>query len=61
MLHLVWKWLNIKAFPVIPIEVFNMKNTAQRLIHFDSVRDILQLLTVENFVIHSAAEFLSER
>ena len=29
--------------------------------HFDSVRDVLYVLIVENFVLHSAAEFLSER
>ena len=29
--------------------------------HFDSVRDVLHVLTVQNFVLHSAAEFLSER
>ena len=36
----------------------------QKLIHwfhFDSVHDVLHVLTVENFVLHSAAEFLSER
>ena len=29
--------------------------------HFDSVRDVLPVLTVENFVFHSAAEFLCEQ
>jgi len=30
-------------------------------LHFDSVPDDLHVLTVENFVLHLAAEFLSER
>ena len=29
--------------------------------HFSSVRDILHVLTVKKFVLHLAAEFLSER
>ena len=39
----------------------NIQDTDPLVWHLDSVRDVLHVLTVGNFVLHSAAEFLCER